>query len=129
MARDIVLAVRPSAPYAATVSPATLTIPQGGAFDLKVAVSRRWPEFKNAVQLSGMDIPSGFNVGAVTVAPGQAGATVHVTIAGNVRPGTYTLVLQAEAQVPFTKDPSGKDPKDVRVVDPSSPISVVVTPK
>lgn len=129
MARDIVLAVRPSAPFAAAVLPVTLTIPQGGAFDLKVSVSRRWPEFKNAVQLAGMDIPSGFNVATGTVAPKQSDGTIHVTIAGNVRPGTYTLVLQAEAQVPFTKDPSGKDLKDVRVVDPSPPISVVVTPK
>jgi hypothetical protein len=128
LARNIALAVRPGAPYALTASPAQATALPGGTIELKVAVRRISPDFKGPIQLTGLDTPPPFGVPTVDVPAGQAEATVRVTVAPNARPGAYTLVIRGDAQVPYTKDPDGKDKKDVRVTDPSTPVQIVVNP-
>ena len=37
--------------------------------------------------------------------------------------------MKGEAPVPFTKDPAGKNRQDVRVADPSTPVTIQVLPK
>jgi hypothetical protein len=127
LARNIVLAVRPSAPYALTVGPDAAAAAPGATIELRVAVQRRWADFTGALQLTGLDTPQGFSIPLTTVPAGQAEAIVRVTVAQNAKPGTYTLVLRGDGQVPFTKNPDGKDKKDVRVTDPSTPVQVTVT--
>jgi hypothetical protein len=58
---------------------------------------------------------------------GKTEAVVKLTVAGNVPPGTYSVVVRGDAQVLFSRDPKG-DKRNVRVADPSTPLTVVVTP-
>lgn len=129
MATTLAMAVRPSAPFAVTAAPAQVSASPGATLELKATVQRRWSDFTGAVQLAGLDAPPNWDITGVTIPSGQAEAIVRVKLPQNARPGSYTLVLRGEAQVPFTKDPTGKDKKDVRVTDPSTPVQVVVTAK
>lgn len=126
LARNIALAVRPSAPYALTVSPANVTAAPGATVELRVSMQRRWPEVTGVCQVTGLEPPPGCNVPAVNIPAAQTEATVKIT--APQRPGAYSLVLRGDAQVPFSRDPTGKDKKDVRVTDPAPPIQITVTP-
>jgi hypothetical protein len=90
-------------------------------------VARHWPDFKGKVQLAGLNLPPGFGFVATEIAADKSEAAVKFTVAGNVPPGTYTLVLRGDAQVPFNRDPAANKP-NVRVADPTTPLTVVVRP-
>ncbi len=119
MARGTVLAVRPSAPYALLASPASTAVKAGGSLEVKLSLQRRWPQYKGAVQLVGMALPNGFNLSNGTIGPDATEATLKLSVNNGVRPGRYTIVVRSETQVPFTKDPEGKNPTDVRMYDPA----------
>jgi hypothetical protein len=119
MARDIVMAVRPSAPYAITAAPSAPTVTRGGKLDVKVTLQRRWPQFKAPVQLSGLDLPNGFDLSSAPISGDATEVTLKLSINNGVRPGRYTIVVRSETQVPFTKEPDGKNPSDIRVTDPA----------
>ncbi len=62
------------------------------------------------------------------LAPGKDEDTVVVTAAANVPPGTYNLVLRAQAQVPFNKDAKAAQKPATQVVQASTPVSLTVLP-
>jgi hypothetical protein len=125
--RDICLAVRSQAPYGVKPAAGTLTVPAGASVEAKMTVARYWPEFQGKVQLTGLNPPPGFNVPTIDVPPGQTTATVELTVAGTVPPGTYSVVLRGDAQVPFSRDGKGNK-TNVRVADPAVPLTVTVLP-
>jgi len=125
--REVCLAVREKAPYAIRLPAEKLTVTAGGALAAKVTAVRHWPDFNGKVQLTGLNLPPGFGVAAVEVPAGQPEATVKLTVAANVPPGTYTVVLRGDAQVPFNRDPAAANRPLVRVADPSTPLTVIVT--
>jgi hypothetical protein len=125
--REICLAVRPTAPYALTFPGDMVKVAAGGAAEANVAVRRQWADFKGLVRLNGLNLPPGFDVAAVEVPGNRNEATVKFRVAGNVLPGTYSLVLRGDAQVPFARDAKGPK-RNVRVADSSGPLTVVVTP-
>jgi hypothetical protein len=55
-------------------------------------------------------------------------ATVAFKVAANVPPGEYTLVLRGDAQVPYNRDAKATNRPNVRVADPSTPLTVTITP-
>jgi hypothetical protein len=126
--REICLAVRSQAPYGLKLPAEEMTVAAGGALEAKVTVDRHWPDFKGKVQLAGLDLPPGFGFAATDIAADKSEATVKFTVAGNVPPGKYTLVLRGDAQVPFNRDPAAGNKPNVRVADPSTPLTVVVRP-
>jgi hypothetical protein len=121
--RQICLAVRPGAPYRVEL-PEKATGTAGGALDLRVSV-RRFGDFKGKVQITGLDLPPGFGLATLDIPEGKAEGVAKLTIAGNVPPGSYSVVVRGDGQVPFTRDDKPK--ANVRVADPSTPVTVVVT--
>lgn len=127
MTRDICLAVRPRAPYGLKTPVEPLTVAAGAAFDAPVKIDRLWPDFKGKVQLTGLNLPPGFNVPTTDLPADKTEVVVKVAVAGNVPPGTYTVNLRGDAQVPYSKDPKATSKPNVRVADPATPLTVVVT--
>lgn len=125
--REIGLAVRANAPYSLKAPAEALPVVAGQPLDATFTVDRRWPDFKGKVQLNGLNLPPGFSIPATDLPADQNAVSVKVTVAANVPPGTYSLVLRGDAQVPFTKDPKATGKPNVRVADPSTPLTVVVT--
>ncbi len=121
------LSVRSTAPYGLTVPAGPLTVAAGGTVDTKVRVTRHWPDFKDKVQVTAYKPPQGFDAGTVEIAADKTEATVKLTVNGDVPPGTYSLVLRGDAQVPFNPNPKAADKPRVRVADPAPPVTVVVT--
>jgi hypothetical protein len=125
--REICLAVRSEAPYGIRAPAGPLTVAAGGTVEAKVTMERHGPDFRGKVQLTGLNLPPGFDLASVEVPPDRKDATVKVTVAGNVPPDTYSVVLRGDAQVPFSRDPKSTTKPNVRVADPSTPLTVVVT--
>jgi hypothetical protein len=44
-------------------------------------------------------------------------------------PGTYSVVLRGQTQVPFSKNPASKQKSNVTLSQPSAPITLTVLPK
>jgi hypothetical protein len=125
--RELVVAVADTAPFAVAPIQDRLTIEAGKKAELKVKCSRHQPDFKAAVNLSGLTPPNPLKVGAASIPEGQTEATVTVEVQANARPGEYTLTLQCQAQVPFSKDPKAATRPNTLVTTPSRPVTVVVT--
>jgi hypothetical protein len=127
MSREIALGVRATAPYGLKAASAPQSVAAGGKFEATVSVERHWPEFKGKIQVTALDPPPGFDVATAEVPEGKSEASIRVTVAANVPPGTYTLVFRGDAQVPFSPDPNAKAKPNVRVADPATPLTVTVT--
>jgi hypothetical protein len=125
--REVCLAVRSRAPYGLRTAADPVTVAAGGAVEARVTAQRYWPDFKGKVQLTGLNLPPGFAAAATEVPAGEAEAVVKLTVAANVPPGTYSVVLRGDAQVPFQRDPKAANKPNVRVADPATPLTVVVT--
>jgi hypothetical protein len=124
--REIALAVRSKAPYGLKTPADPLEVAAGGTLETRIAVERHWPEFKGKVQINGLELPPGFSVDAAEIAEGKTDAPLRVTVAANVPPGAYSLVFRGDAQVPFSPDPKATSRPNVRVADPSTPLTVRV---
>jgi hypothetical protein len=125
--REICLAVREKAPYALKLPPEKLTATAGQALEFPVAVSRLWPDFKGPVQVNGLNLPPGFGFATLNIPADKTEMKTKLTVAGNVPPGEYSVVLRGDAQVPFNRDAKAASRSNVRVADPSTPMIVVVT--
>jgi hypothetical protein len=126
LCRQLCLAVRPGAPYAIKMPVGSVKVAAGGSVSVTASVERMG-DFKGKVQLNDLMLPPGFAVGAVEAAEGKNAAQLKLTVADNVPAGSYTVVVRGDAQVPFRRDPKA-DPMTLRVADPSTPLTVVVTP-
>jgi hypothetical protein len=132
--RALVLAVRPGAPYALTATLAKPALLQGDKTDLKVQLTRLWPEFKTplTVQAQPADLPAGLTLNnnqPITLAPDKAEGTLAVNVGSGVPPGTYNLTLRTSSPIPFNKDLMAKERPPVNVVQPAMPVSLIVLPK
>jgi hypothetical protein len=123
--RQLCLAVRDEAPYGLRL-PGTVRCAAGTTIEVPVAL-RRAGDFHGKVQVVGLNLESGFSLPAVDVPEGKSEATARLSVAGNVAPGSYTIVLRGNAQVPFRRDPKAATKTNVRVADPSTPLTLEVT--
>jgi hypothetical protein len=64
----------------------------------------------------------------VTLNPGKDDGPMPVVINPAATPGTYTVVLRAQAQIPYNKDPKGQK-QPINVVLPATPVTFTVLPK
>lgn len=124
--REICLAVRGKAAYAVKLPTEPVAVTAGTPVEVKATLARLSPDFKAKVQLNGLGLPPGFSVGAVDIAPDKTEANAKITIAANVPPGTYTINLRGDAQVPFVRD-AKMGSKPLRVADPATPLTIVVS--
>jgi hypothetical protein len=127
-AREICLAIRSTAPYGLKAVAGQPEVKAGATAEIKVIAERHWPNFKGKIQLTGSNLPPGFNIATADVPDGQTEATVKIAVAGNVPPGFYSVVLRGDAQVPYNRDPKA-NPSNVRVADPSVPLALRVVAK
>jgi hypothetical protein len=123
--RELVVAVRGDAPFAVTPTSERIEVEAGKKVELTVKCERLWPEFKGSVNLQPLAFPGPIKMGTLSVAEGKTEATVVIEAQANARPGEYTLAVQAQAQVPFAKDPKATRPNTLVAV-PSRPVIVVV---
>jgi hypothetical protein len=131
--RGLVLAVRPGAPYAVRAELANPAVVQGDKTDLKIKLTRCWPDFKTplAVRARPADLPAGLTLNnnqPVNVAPDKAEATLPVAVGAAVVPGRYNLVLRTSSAIPYNKDPAAKQKQPTNVVLPSGPVTLTVLP-
>lgn len=124
--RELAAAVVEKAPYALRISPDRAQVAINGKLELKVAVTRYWPEFKAPIRLIGLGLPGGFKFDETEIAADVAEKTCVLDI-GNMQPGEYTLTLLGQAQVPFKKDPMAKEAPNTLVSMPSVPLTIIVT--
>jgi hypothetical protein len=127
MLREICLAVRDKAPYAVVLPSEKQTVAAGASLETTAKLMRLSPEFKGNVQLIGLNLPPGFSFATTNIAGNEA--AIKINVAANVPPGLYSVVLRADAQVPFNRDPAATARPNVRVADPSTPLLVHVLPK
>jgi hypothetical protein len=124
--RETCLAVRSRAPYALKIAGGPLKVRAGGALEARVRLERLWPDFKDKVQVSGLNLPPGFELAAVEIPEGKTEAVVKCTVAAEVPPGTYSLTVRGDAQVSFQREPDKPEKVTVRVADPAPPLTVTV---
>jgi hypothetical protein len=128
VSREICLAVRSQAPYGLSMPATKVSVAAGGKVEATVQVKRNWADFKGKVQLIGLNLPPGFDMPTTELPADKTEAKVTISVAANVPPGTYSVVVRGDAQVPFNRDPKVASKPNVRVADPSTPLTVVVTP-
>jgi hypothetical protein len=126
--RELVVAIRETAPFALTPAAEKLEVEAGKKVEVKVKVDRRWPEFKGAVTLIPLAFPGQIKMTTATIPEGQTEATVAFEVQANARPGDYTLSVTGQGQVPFTKDAKAKGPANTLVPLPSRPVTLTVLP-
>ena len=88
-------------------------------------VAPRRADMPSAIQLNGagIDLPPGLTIPTTTINPGQTEAKVVVATTDKIKEGTYSFIINSEAQVP-----SGTD-KKLRVIYPSNPLQFTVAAK
>jgi hypothetical protein len=127
--RELVVAVsRDPAPFALVPAVEQLAVEAGKKAEVTVQCERLWPEFKVAVNLSALAFPGPVKLTAAIVAEGKTDVNVTIDVQAGARPGTYTLAIQGQAQVPFAKDPKAATRPNTLVSLPSRPVTLVVLP-
>ncbi len=134
MDRGLFLAVRDQAPFSATAQLERTHVVQGTSGTLKVAIARLWKDFKGPLTLQPVvsELPGGLVVNnnqPLNVTPAQTEVSLPVAVNPAVPVGNYTIVLQAQAQVPFSKDPKAVSKPPAQVQQPTTPVMLTVVPR
>jgi hypothetical protein len=121
LTKSIVLAVRPTTPFAVTVSTKDTVIKPGDPIHVTVKAERR-ADMPSAIQLhgNGYDLPAGLTIPTTTINAGQNDATLTVATTDKLKEGTYSFIINSESQVPEGGD------KKTRVIYPSNPLKITV---
>jgi hypothetical protein len=126
--RELMVAVRDTAPFALRFIPDRIETEPGKKLELTLQVSRHWPEFKGSVNVIPLSFPGGTGMGQVTIPEGKTEVKVTIDVQGGARPGEYMLAALGQAQVPFSKDPKAATKPNTLVSLPSLPLALVVKP-
>jgi hypothetical protein len=127
--RELVVAVRESAPFSLRFGVERLEVEAGTKAEVKLLLERRWPDFKNAVRVRTPQLPGFLKIGDADFGPAKTEAAITVEVAANARPGEYTFNLIGQAQVPYSKDAAAAQKPNTLVEQPSRPVTLVVLPK
>ena len=125
--RELVLAVRETTPFALKFATEKIEVEAGKKREVLLKLERVWPEFKNAVNAIPLAFPGPFKMNTISIAEGKTEATVTIEVQANARPGEYTIAVQGQAQVPFSKETKMSVPKPNTLVSQASrPLTVIV---
>lgn len=125
--REQLVAVRERAPYSLRIEPERLTVEAGQKAEVKLIVTRYWPDFKDAVNYQTLNWPGVLQLGNGTVAAGQREVPLPIQVQPNANEGDYTLAVLGQAQVPFHKNSDEKNRPNTLVPMPSRPVTITVT--
>jgi hypothetical protein len=125
--RELVVAVRESAPFALQFATERMEIEVGKKAEVTLKVDRRWPDFTAALTVQALAAPGPVKFSDTQVPAGKNEVTLPIQVQAGAAPGEYTLVVRGQGQVPFAKD--GKAAKANSLVAlPARPLTVVVRP-
>jgi Bacterial pre-peptidase C-terminal domain len=122
--RDLVLAVAGVAPFALRPAADRAEVTAGQKVAVKYRLDRG-PGFTGTVTVTPLVFPGPVKANQVTVADGQAEATVTFDVGPGTRPGEYTLAVRGQAQVPVE---GAKGPATTLATLPARPVTLVVRP-
>ena len=124
--RELSLAVREKSPFSLRFMPDQIQIEAGKKAQVKLALTRINPDFKEKLTLIQLPLPGNIKATLPEIPAGASEVTIDLEIQPGTRPGNYTLALLGQGQVPYAKD--DKDKKNVLVSLPSQPLSLTVVP-
>ena len=125
--RELIVAVRDSAPYRLEWASDRIEVEAGKPAEARLRLTRRWDDFKNNVTIQPLAFPGNFQLSNTDFVGDQTELTLPITVQNGTRPGDYTLVVLGQAQVPFNKDAAAKDRPKTLVSLPSRPLTLSVT--
>jgi hypothetical protein len=125
--RELLVAVRESAPFAVSPAAEKIEIEAGKKAEVKLKCERLWPDFKAKIDLQGLSFPGPIKMNSISISEGKDEATATFEVQPGARPGEYTVALQCQAQVPLIKDARSAKANTL-VAMPSRPIRIVVLP-
>jgi hypothetical protein len=123
--RELVVAVRGTAPFALAFAAERLEVEAGKKVEAAIRLTRPWADFKGAVTVVPLALPGPVKAGTVTVAEGKTEATVTFEVAAGAKPGEYTVAVQGQGQVPFAKDEKATKANTLSS-QPSRPLTLVI---
>lgn len=126
--RELVLAIRASAPFALHFAPERLEVKAGKKVEVKLHVDRLWPDFKSNMTVLPLALPGSIRMQNGEVPAGKTEASMTIEVQPGTRPGEYTLSVVGQAQVPYSKDAKAKQKPNTLVSQPSRPLTLVVVP-
>jgi len=124
--RELVAAIRPAAPFAMQFSEEVVEVIAGQKAEVKLQLTRQWPDFQNDVTVSALSFPGGFSMANGKFAGADQEIALAIEVQANRPAGDYTLAVLGQGQVPFNKDPEAKDRPNSLVSLPSRPITLRV---
>ena len=127
--RRAALAVRDKAPFSLRFAQERIEINAGEKGEAKLLLNRIWPDFKNDVNIQGVNLPGQIKPQLTKVGAGQTELAIPIEVQNGAKPGEYTIVVSGQAQVPFNKNPMATDRPNTLVTLPSQPLTVVVLEK
>jgi hypothetical protein len=124
--RELAVAIRETAPFAVAPERDRIEVKAGDKATLKMTIKRLWPEFTAEMKLLPLGFPGNLQMPELPVSAGTSEASISINVPAGTAPGGYTLAVQAQAQVPFAKDPAAKEKQNTLVSLPSRPFTLVV---
>ncbi|MCA8993254.1 MAG: PPC domain-containing protein [Planctomycetaceae bacterium] len=127
--RSQMIAIREQGPFDLRIEPTELEVQAGETAELKLELSRLWPDATNKVSIQPHAFPGGFQLGNFDIAENATTAELKISVQQNMRPGKYTLTVLGQMQVPFNKDPMATDKPQTLVATPSRTVTLTVIAK
>ncbi len=119
--------IRERAPYSLRIEPERITVEAGQKAEVKLIVTRYWPDFKEAINFQSLNWPGVLQLGNGTISAGQTEVPISIQIQPNANSGDYTAAVLGQAQVPFHKNPDEKNRPNTLVPMTSRPVTITVT--
>jgi hypothetical protein len=126
--RELVVAVRQSAPFGLAIEQERIDAQAGQAVNVTLRLTRHWPQFTAAVRVTPHAFTNGFALADGEIPAGGDAMPLTIQVPGGLRAGEYTLTVLGQAQVPFDKDPQAANPASTLVTMPARPVTIVVAP-
>ena len=126
--RELIVAVRESAPFALRFASERVEVKAKSKLALKLHVDRLWSDFQDRVTVQPLSFPGSFRMSNVEVAAGKSEVSVVIEVQPGTPPGEYTLAVMGQAQVSYSKDAGAKQKPKTLVSQPSHPLTLVVLP-
>ena len=124
--REMIVAVRESAPYSLQFESDRVEVEAGQKVEMTLRLDRHWNDFKSEVTILPLSFPGGFSMPNGQIAAGATETKVTIDVQNNRSAGEYTFSVTGQAQVPFNKDPAATERPNTLVSLPSRPITLVV---
>lgn len=126
--RELVLAVRDSAPFALHFTPDRVEAKAGSKVEVKLHINRHWPDLKNTMTVAPLSFPGSIRTSNVEVPADKKEVVLTFQVQPGAPVGEYTLGVSGQMQVPYSKDEKAKQKANTLVLQASRPLTLAVKP-